>query len=166
MKKAIIPSLITLAGLAAGAAAGFFLRPSHDVTEAENGAQIEAAEHTAASAEASHDGVEETREYLKLPNQFVVPVILDGQVKSLVVLSLSLELAAGNDDLVFAREPKLRDEMLQLFFDHANSGGFSGSFTDASSLAVLRRGLLTVAQRVLGSIVTDVLITDIMRQDS
>ena len=63
-------------------------------------------------------------------------------------------------------EPKLRDGILQLLFDHANTGGFQGSFTDADNLVILRKGLTEVARSVLGSMVRNVLITDMIRQDS
>ena len=56
----------------------------------------------------------------------------------MVVLSLSLEVEAGNTEAVYAREPKLRDVFLQVLFDHANSAAFSGSFTDGSNLILLR----------------------------
>ncbi|MEF3048080.1 flagellar basal body-associated FliL family protein [Pseudotabrizicola sp. L79] len=164
-QKIFVPALV-LIGLLSGAAAGHFLRQDDQSETAAEGEQAGMNDHDSGAVAASHAEAGEAREYLKLPNQFVVPVVMDGRVHSLVVLSLSLEVASGNNDMVFAREPKLRDALLQLFFDHANSGGFSGSFTDAASLAVLRRSLLTVAQTVLGDIVTDVLITDIMRQDS
>ena len=63
-------------------------------------------------------------EYVKLSNQFVVPVVKGKTVVSLVVLSLSLEVPEGQKDAVFRREPKLRDSFLQVLFDHANIGGF------------------------------------------
>lgn len=164
MKTFLIPGMMILAGLGLGVAGGVVLRPAGQTATATEtavptqtgpgGAQTEVGSHAAAA------------EYLKLPNQFVVPVVVNGQVASLVVISLSLEVVPGNNEAVFAREPKLRDEILRLFFDHANSGGFSGSFTDAASLSTLRRNLVEVAQAVLGPVVTDVLITDIMRQDS
>ena len=99
-------------------------------------------------------------------NQFVVPVVHDGRVDALVVLSLSLEVEAGNTEAVYLREPKLRDTFLQVMFDHANVGGFSGSFTDGSILIVLRTGLKEAAAMIMGTTVRDVLITDIARQDS
>jgi len=87
-------------------------------------------------------------------------------VDALVVLSLSLEVEAGNTEAVYLREPKLRDAFLQVMFDHANVGGFSGSFTDGSNLIVLRTSLKEAAAMILGTMVHDVLITDIARQDS
>ena len=99
-------------------------------------------------------------------NQFVVPIVDEGRVSAMVVLSLSLEVEPGNTEAVYQREPKLRDAFLQVLFDHANIGGFSGSFTDVSNLVVLRTSLKEAASRVLGTVVVDVLITDIARQDS
>ena len=69
-------------------------------------------------------------------------------------------------DAVYAREPKLRDALLQVLFDHANSGGFRGSFTDGANMILLRKALLEAAQSHVGEIVTGVLISDIARQDS
>ncbi|MFY8145464.1 MAG: flagellar basal body-associated FliL family protein, partial [Rhodobacter sp.] len=104
--------------------------------------------------------------YVKLNNQFVVPVMAEGRVSSLVVLSLSLEVTPGQVERVYEMEPKLRDAMLQVLFDHANSGGFNGSFTDGANLVLLRAALLETALRIFGKDVTDVLIVDIVRQDN
>jgi hypothetical protein len=102
---------------------------------------------------------------VKLNNQFIVPVLEGGRIVSMVILTLSLEVATGTSEAVYAKEPKLRDAFLQVLFDHANTGGFRGSFTDASNLVFLRKALTEKAAGVLGSSVTDVLITDIARQD-
>jgi flagellar protein FliL len=150
MKK-LFPLILALVGLGAGIGAGVVLRPSA------------AAEDHAETTEAEH---KEPPEYVKLSNQFVIPVVEDGQVAALVVVSLSLEVKTGSTETVFAREPKLRDVFLQVLFDHANAGGFRGSFTDGSNLVVLRQALKEVAMQVLGDIITDVLIVDIARQDS
>ena len=97
---------------------------------------------------------------------FVVPVMEGGKVVSLVILSLSLEIEPGTSQDVYAREPKLRDGFLQVLFDHANAGGFRGSFTDGSNLVLLRKALRETASRILNGVVKDVLISDIARQDS
>ncbi len=51
-------------------------------------------------------------------------------------------------------------------FDHANVGGFAGVYTDAANLVVLREALMEVSQRIMGEKIKDVLITDIVRQDT
>ena len=107
-----------------------------------------------------------TTEFVKLNNQFVVPIVEDGRVSSLVIMSLSVEVTLGTAEAVFSREPKLRDAMLQIMFDHANAGGFDGVFTDGANLILLRQALLEVARKTLNDSVKEVLISDIVRQDS
>lgn len=155
MLRKILPLILILVGGGAGVGAGLFLRPEPDP---------EAAAPATPPPEAAETPPE--RDYVKMPNQFVVPLLEGGRVGAMVVLSLSIEVPTGQAEIVHAREPKLRDEFLRVLFDHANSGGFRGTFTDAGNLVLLRRALLESAQKALGDGVTDVLITDLVRQDS
>jgi flagellar protein FliL len=158
MKK-IFPLLLALLGLGGGVAAGVFLRPDPEDPHADS---------TMVEGEPVHEEVSDAEalpEYVKMNNQFVVPVVEDGRVRAMVVLALSLEVTNGSTDATYSREPKLRDAFLQVLFDHANVGGFDGSFTDGSNLVVLRQSLKEAAVLILGNVVTDVLITDIARQD-
>jgi hypothetical protein len=160
MLRKLLPVLLVLVGCGAGAAAGILLRPAAPAAE-------DAAADAPDKAEAHAEDAEEPQlEYVKLNNQFVVPVMSDGRVSSLVVVSLSLEVTPGQVERVYEMEPKLRDGMLQVLFDHANSGGFNGSFTDGANLVLLRKALLEAALRIFGKDVTDVLIVDILRQDT
>lgn len=154
MKGKILPILLGIIGLLIGAGAGYFLRPAPD-----------AAAH-AEEVKAEEPDPDLAPEYAKLSNQFIVPVVQKGKVVAMVILSLSLEVKTGSTTEVYNVEPKLRDSFLQVMFDHANSGGFSGSYTDGSNLVLLRGALLEAAKTVLGDKVMDVLITDIVRQDS
>lgn len=154
----IVPLLLALVGLAVGGGAGFFLRPAPEAELAEDGTEVQEP--------AAKPDPEVPPEYAKLNNQFVVPVMDGGRVISLVILSLSLEIEPGSSQDVYAREPKLRDVFLQVLFDHANAGGFQGSFTDGSNLVLLRKALFEAAAGVLGPTVKDILISDIARQDS
>ncbi|HMO07309.1 MAG TPA: flagellar basal body-associated FliL family protein [Paracoccaceae bacterium] len=148
--RRLMPILLVLAGLAAGAGAGLALRPlppaSGDTT---------AAPPVPASPP----------DYVRLSNQFVVPVVEGGRVAAMVILSLSLEVAPGGSEAIYAREPRLRDAFLQILFDHANAGGFRGAFTDGSNLVVLRGALRETGQRLMPDTIRDVLIADIVRQD-
>ncbi len=163
MMRKILPIVLALVGLGGGIGAGLMLRPEPETPEAAHDLE----EDPAATTEDDAHGDEATApEYVKLNNQFVVPVVDQGRVSAMVVLSLSLEVAAGSTETVYQREPKLRDAFLQVLFDHANVGGFSGSFTDGANLVVLRGSLKEAAAQILGTVVKDVLITDIARQDS
>lgn len=181
MIKKLLPLFLALIGLGGGVGAGMALRPTADPHAAENPASAEAApageaanaEHAMPDAGPSAtqevpktaDGETPLHDYVKLNNQFVVPVVLNGQVASMVILALSLEVTVGGTEQVYALEPKLRDVFLQVLFDHANSGGFTGDFTSSKNMVVLRDALREVAIKTLGATVTDVLITDVARQD-
>ena len=151
----LIPVILALVGLGAGVGAGLFLRPAPAAEDhpAEGTDPAAAGEHgEAADAEAVDEEGEPEEgapEYVKMNNQFVVPVVEDGRVAAMVVLSVSIEVEAGNTEAVYQREPKLRDVFLQVLFDHANTGGFSGSFTDGANLIFLRTSLKEAAVLVI-----------------
>ena len=151
MIKKLLPVLLGLIGLGVGIGAGFFLRPPPPPAPV--------AESTPADPALAP-------EFAKLSNQFIVPVMVKGKVAATVILSLSLEVKKGATPEVYNTEPKLRDTFLQVMFDHANAGGFAGTYTDGANLVLLRKALLEAAQSVMGDVVTDVLIIDIVRQDS
>lgn len=155
----LLPLLLLLVGAGAGVGAGIFLRPAPSpemASEAKKQVEAKAAAEPASPAD---------REYIKMNNQFVVPVVKGDDVDALVVMSLSLEVPAGQKDAIYSQEPKLRDSFLQVLFDHANVGGFDGAFTNANNLSVLRDALREVAQKDMGEQITDVLIIEIARQD-
>jgi flagellar protein FliL len=157
--RALLPVILALIGTGVGVGVGLFLRPA---PEPEAAATAEGAPTPPPAAEEKPAELE----YVKLPSQFVIPLLEGGRVGALVVLSLSLEVPAGQTETVHAREPRLRDEFLRVLFDHANTGGFRGTFTDSANLVVLRRALLEAGRKAIGETVTDVLITDLVRQDS
>lgn len=171
MLRKLIPVLLALIGLAGGGAAGYFLRPAPTEAESEAHATSETADSAKPAAETPKEGENgedavPTQEYVKLNNQFVVPVIEEGEVSSLVVLSLSLEVKPGATEKVYASEPKIRDLILQVLFEHANAGGFNGSFTNTRTMEELRQAMLNASRIPLGDLVTAVLISDIVRQDA
>lgn len=152
----ILPILMLLLGAGAGVFGGKLMLPEPEVV-------VEDPTATPVEEEPEQDP---DLEYVKLNNQFVVPVITEGKVIALVVLALTVEITLGEREAVYAREPRLRDAFLQVMFDHANIGGFDGAFTNSSSMDTLRHALKTVAIKDMGAIVKDVLITDIVRQDT
>ncbi len=172
MRK-LLPLVLALIGLGGGLGLGIALRPDPEgqaapgpCGEVPQDGQTEAgADMGDADGEETSEG-ETTKEYVKLNNQFIVPVVEQGSVHSLVILSISLEVGIGQSEKAFQIEPKLRDSFLQVLFDHANSGGFEGAYTNANNMEVLRTALFETARGIMGKTVSDVLIVDIVRQDN
>ena len=175
MRK-LLPILLAVLGLGGGIGTGLMLRPAPAEPVAINpcGAnsgnsqdgEAATAEDPATPESAGGEADPPTKEYVKLNNQFIVPVVGKGVVEALVILSISLEVKAGSTEKVYLLEPKLRDSFLQVLFDHANAGGFDGAFTRSNNMDILRVALLETARRSLGSVISDVLIVDIVRQDN
>lgn len=168
MVKKLLPVLLGILGLLIGGAAGFFLRPAPEPAAADAAAgDGHAAPAAGDHGEAPAEGEEAVLpEYAKLQNQFIIPVMERGRVSAMVIMSMSLEVETGATPEVYNAEPKLRDVFLQVLFDHANAGGFAGVYTDVSNLVVLREALTEAAKKIMGDKVKDVLITEIMRQDT
>ncbi len=169
----ILPILLGIIGLGAGVGAGIALKPAPPEIVAINpcgepgveGDHALAMAHTEDGEDSEDHEAETGNDFVKMNNQFVVPVVSDGKVSALVVMSISLELAAGNSEVFYQLEPKLRDAFLQILFDHANSGGFDGVFTEGQKLDSLRNALREIAQKTMGKTVLGVFFTDILRQD-
>ncbi|WP_127559785.1 flagellar basal body-associated FliL family protein [Nioella ostreopsis] len=178
MIRFLLPVILLLAGLGGGVVAGKMMSGGGEETAADSPAEDDGHggdEGHGAEEDDGHgfsDGHGEEAdpnspyEYVRLNNQFVVPLIRHGSVRSLVVLTLTIEVESGENELVYDREPRLRDALLRVMFSHANVGGFDGSFTAVESMAPLREGLREAARQVLGAVAHDVLIMDIVRQDA
>ncbi len=160
MLAKILPLILAFAGTGGGIAAGLFLAPEPPPDSDTTPHHKEAVEES--------ENTEETpqSEFVKISNQFVVPVVHRDKVAAHVVLSLNLEVAPGSRDTVFEREPRLRASFLRVLFDHANMGGFQGTFTNSSHMDSLRSALLETARLELSDDVLDVLIVDIAKQDA
>ncbi|MBN8292978.1 flagellar basal body-associated protein FliL [Rhodobacter sp. NTK016B] len=180
MIRKLLPVLLLVLGLGLGAGVGIFLKPApsaeaahavadtgHGAPEAEGGHGAEGSDGHGDAASGGHYSPETgPTDTVRLPNQFVVPVLHDGRVEAMVVIGLALELNAGHGFDLATDEPRLRAALLQLLFDHANIGGFDGLFTSGEVLLSLRRALVSAARGEIGPDVQDVLITELLRQES
>lgn len=184
MKK-LLPVLLVVFGLLAGAGAGLMLRPAPppencpppavESNAREAGVAPDTPQPTDTCADLSVAEMADpagqvgtplsAAEYVRLERQFVIPIISPDRVRALVVLSLSIETDSGAATLVYAQEPKLRDAFLQVLFRHANSGGFDGAFTTGQPMSDLRGALRAASREVLGPLSRDVLVLDVVRQD-
>lgn len=158
----LLPLLSLVVGLAAGAGAAISLGPSEDSeggTDTVENAEGEAPVEAPATEEAD-------LEIVKLPSQFVVPVITDQRVRAMVVLSVALEVEPAMADEVRTMEPKLRDVFLSELFGLAAMDGFKDTLITRTTLELVKETLSRKAQEVLKEPTVTVLITDMTRQDA
>lgn len=156
--KLLFPLLFTVTGLGAGAAGGYFVP-----LDAES---IPFLHQESVSSIEMLESYETPTQIVKLNNQFIVPVIEDDGESSLVIMSLSLEVTEEKSDSVFDLEPRLRDVIMKVLFEHSSHGGFSGRYYTEDKMSVLRKYLLESTQSVIGPEVHRILITDLVRQSA
>lgn len=152
--RRLLPVLLALAGLIVGLGAGIALRPPP------------APRPESETAALAFSPPPAQTEVLRLPNPFLVPLIGEGRVRAMVVVGVALELRPGHGIELGRDEPRLRALFLQLLFDFANLGGFDGTFTSGEQLLSLRRMLAEAARASFGPAVHDVLIVELLRQES
>lgn len=171
LKKLILPLGLGIVGTAAGLGAGFMLKPDAELETELSSSDDHGTEDAKSSPKAppekkdAPDAPKATEDYIKLQNQFVVPVIHDGKMAAMVIMSLGIEATASTRDVIIKKTPKLRDSFLRVMFNHANLGGFDGNFIENGPMTLLERSLLDAAQSVIDPTVSDVLILEIARQD-
>jgi len=162
MLKKLLPLFGLLLGLAGGGGAALVLAPAETVETAPEDAvtgQDKANMEDAAEAP-------QNTEIVKLPNQFVVPVILQNRVRAMVILSVALEVEAGAADRVRTLEPKLRDTFLAELFNLAALDGFKDELITRETLDLVKVALTERSKNILGLDHVTVLITDMARQDA
>ncbi|AUH65685.1 hypothetical protein [Paracoccus zhejiangensis] len=99
--------------------------------------------------------------WFSFPNQFFVPLVARGEIGGIMVLTISIETTEAERTTIENHEHHLRDALLRALIVHANTGGFSGNYTDAPKLDRLRAALLKAAVDASGTAVHAVLIEDI-----
>jgi flagellar protein FliL len=163
MIKFVLPVLSLMVGLGGGGAAAIMLGPA---ASEQHGAGVDHS-GTAEEDSATHDDGQDKgpTEIVKLPNQFVVPVIVNKSVRSMVILTVALEVEQGQADFVRTLEPKLRDTFLDELFNLAAMGGFRDELISRKTLEIVRAALSQRARDVLRQKAVTVLVTDMARQD-
>lgn len=163
MKK-ILSLLLPVIALVVGVVGGEFLRPS-DPAEA---AASDGTPHDPPAIEEPQDdidGAELASSFFTFPSQFFVPLMRQGDMGAVMILTLSIETDADQLEAMEKQEHRLRDAMLRELLIQANTGGFDGNFTSEASMRVTRDGLLKAARSATPLTVRHVLIEDIARQD-
>lgn len=181
MKALLIPLVLLIVGTGAGVGAGMFLAPKPEPEAAEAHAadtgdapaathEIEITHKGDAPDDDSHggggeDGHVDTIAYVKMPNQFIVPVMEDGRMTAMIIITVAMEAMESDKAFIMSHSPKIRDGFIQEMFKHAGLGWFAGDYTRSEPMSLLRKSLLTKVQSIVGDKVKGILILDIARQE-
>lgn len=103
--------------------------------------------------------------YFKFTREFVVPIIRNGRVHSLVILNLNLETDGSVASDLQGMEPKLRDNIMTSLITLSNDGTTFESVTSVENYELIRSTVLKNLQSVLSSGINNVLIVDMAKQD-
>ena len=103
--------------------------------------------------------------YYKFTREFVVPIVRNGRVSSLVILNLNLEADASMGRKLYDMEPKLRDNIMTTLITLSNDGTTFESMTSVKNYESIRSLVLQNLGSVVKEGITNVLIVDLAKQD-
>ncbi len=178
--KQIVPSIVALLAISAGGGTAYFLKSgssspkpasaAHDTGGGEGEGHAkpkkekkEKKGHGSSDKNSDGDAVDVT--YYKFSREFVVPMIEDDRVQSLVILNLNLEVDTAISQELFSKEPVLRDNIMTTLVKLSSGGRTLNSITDVDNYETLRAMILTNLQNEIPEGIRNVLILDMARQD-
>lgn len=104
--------------------------------------------------------------YFKFSREFVVPIIQNERVASLVILNINIESDAATSDKLFSQEPVIRDVVMTTLIEISGDGRTFQSMTTIENYETLRSLILGALQKKFPDMgIKSVLILDIARQD-
>lgn len=103
--------------------------------------------------------------YFKFTREFVVPIMGENRVESLIILNINLEADSSVSGKLFSMEPKIRDNIMTTLIELANDGTTMRTLGDIDSYETMRTMILMNLQKVLPTGIENVLIVDMGKQD-
>ena len=181
--KLILTSVVAIIFIALGSFAGVMLKTPSSAAAA--GADKAAAEddyagkkegdkkddHGDKKKDAKKDdkyaksGGSGSTEYYKFSREFVVPVMRNDQVKSLVILHINLEADSSTVEDLFSEEPKLRDNIMTTLIGLSNDGRTLEEPTQIDNYELIRSMVLMNLKDSVSDGIKNVLIVDMAKQD-
>lgn len=175
--KLVITSIVAVIFIAAGSFAGVMLKPATEVSASpvsgEEGGEYGAdkggdyAGDKKAKKGDKYDKPASSGDsaYYKFSREFVVPIMRGGQVKSLVILHISLETDTETSDSLFTEEPKLRDNIMTTLIELSNDGRTLEELTNVNNYETIRSMILMNLNDAISDGIKNVLIVDVAKQD-
>lgn len=179
--KHIITALVAVICIALGGFAGHYLKTA--AAASETGGPAGAAPEKAASkdeagaskpaagAKGGHGKTDAGRPasgdvmFYKFSREFVVPILKEERVESLVILNINLEADASISQQLFKLEPKLRDNIMTTLIQLSNDGRTFETITDVESYETVRALILKNLENVIAEGIHNVLILDMAKQN-
>ena len=103
--------------------------------------------------------------YYKFSREFVIPLMREDQVESLIIMNLNLEVESSLSGSLFTKEPKLRDNIMSTLIALSNDGRTLDNFSQVESYETIRRMVLKNLKSELGPGILNVLILDMAKQE-
>ncbi|WOR14495.1 hypothetical protein RYZ27_12005 [Hyphomonas sp. FCG-A18] len=103
--------------------------------------------------------------YHRFSREFVVPIMRENRVRSMVILNLSIEADSSLSARLFAEEPKVRDNIMTTLIMLSNEGDTLENFTDIESYETIRSMVLKNLDSIFATGIHNILIMDIAKQD-
>lgn len=175
--KLIITSVVAIIFIALGSFAGVMLKPVAEVSAntphadagdyAGDKKDDHGGEKKAAKKGDKYDKAASSGEsaYYKFSREFVIPIMRGGQVKSLVILHLSLETDPSISEQLFTEEPKLRDNIMTTLIELSNDGRTLEELTTVNNYETIRAMVLMNLNDAVSDQIKNVLIVDVAKQD-
>ncbi|WP_156945544.1 flagellar basal body-associated FliL family protein [Hyphomonas johnsonii] len=180
--KNIISAVVVVLCIVAGGIGGHFLKSggggasgpaahAEDAADDGHGKSEESGHAKPEKAKSGHgdDSSDEISlsgvDYFKFSREFVVPIMRDNKVVSLVILNINLEVDSSLSRKLFSMEPKIRDNIMTTLVELSNDGRTLESVANLENYESIRSTVLMNLQKVAPAGIRNVLIVDMAKQD-
>lgn len=171
MVKNILKIVIMIVAVVAGGIGASFLKSVSEPSEVSAEGHADSrdgkkAERVGDKKGHGKEGEETTTTYMKFKRQFVIPVMKENKIKSLVIMNFNIELNDAAPPNAFNKEPKLRDAFMRDLLNLSNEGVFDDDLTSPETFDYIRETLVGSSRRILSQGVENVLILDVAKRDT
>lgn len=113
----------------------------------------------------STSGTYDNSVYYKFSREFVVPILEDGKVASLVIINLHIEADPKISQELFRMDPKLRDNIMTTLIALSGDGRTFNEVTNVNTYETLRATIRKNLEAIVPNGVRNILIVDMAKQD-
>lgn len=103
--------------------------------------------------------------FFKFSREFVVPIMRQGEVESLVIINMNIEADSSVSDVLFRMEPKLRDNIMTTLIELSHGTDALQNFAEVQNYETIRSTVLGNLQELVPEGINNILIVDIGRQN-